>query len=376
MRDLEKHPLHIACIIGTRPEVIKMAPVIQQLKQQPHVKVTIVATTQHRKLQDEMLTLFNIKPDIDLNIMKVNQHLAGLTALLTERLDGLAKSQSFDAWMVQGDTTTAMVASLIAFYHHIPFAHVEAGLRSFDMQQPFPEELNRKLIGQMATWHFAPTATEKAYLLAEGIPAERITVTGNPVIDALYQRLKVLNCDKEKSYQDKKMLLVTAHRRENHGKAIQNICEALDQLTQQFSNLAIIYPVHPNPHIHDVVYKLLQHNSHITLLPPLDYDTFICYLQQADIILTDSGGVQEEAPALGKPVLILRDKTERPAIIEVGVGKLIGTDPKAIVEAVSQLLTNEMLYQQMVSGGSPYGDGYAAERIVAVIYHDLMKLLN
>lgn len=362
---------HIGCIIGTRPEVIKMAPVIRMLQKQTGIKVSVIATAQHRELLDHMLDIFQITPDIDLNIMQAHQHLAGLTALLTEQLEKLIRSSHYDAWIVQGDTTTAMIASLIACYHHVPFAHVEAGLRSFDLQHPFPEELNRKLIGQMATWHFVPTETEQGYLLAEGISPEKITITGNTVIDALYEKINQLPKPMSLKFPGKRLLLVTAHRRENHGSPLENLCHAFVQLTEQFDDIEIVYPVHPNPNVQDIVNKLLKHQPRIHLLEPLDYENFIPYLMEAYLVLTDSGGIQEEAPALGKPVLILREKTERAAILTMGVGRLVGTDPNNIVRITSELLTDAKLYASMSHQRSPYGDGQAAKRIVDVLMRDL-----
>lgn len=356
----------IACIVGTRPEVIKMAPIIFQLKKMPWANVVVINTAQHRQLLDGMLEVFDIQPDFDLDIMTPNQSLGELTANLCHKLNDLMTAQKFDAILAAGDTTTVLVAALISFYHHIPFGHVEAGLRTYNHHEPFPEEINRVLAAPVSTWHFAPTALEKENLLRENIRSENITVTGNPVIDALHWVLA--NKDAPSKYQHlHNVLLVTAHRRENFGQNMENICEAILILAQRFPHLNIVIPVHPNPQVQGLIEASLGGHKHIHLLPPLKYDEFAHLLQRAIMVLTDSGGIQEEAPALGKPVLVLRNTTERPAIISEGVGILVGTDTETIVSKASQLLTNEALYESMAHGVSPYGDGHAAERIVAVL---------
>lgn len=357
----------IGCIIGTRPEVIKMAPLIKQLQQYPQFEVTVIATAQHRELLDDMFTAFQIKPDIDLNIMLPNQSLAKLTGALCEKLDNIITAKHYDIWLAQGDTTTTFVASLIAFYHKIRFGHVEAGLRSYNLHHPFPEELNRILVTQSATWNFAPTEIEKNNLLKEGISADKIFITGNTVIDALYWTLNNNKASGIELYPGKRMLLVTSHRRENFGAPLHNICLALLKLSQDFPDIVIVYPVHPNPNVQKTVKAVLQAQPNIHLLAPLQYPEFSQYMQAAYLILTDSGGIQEEAPALHKPVLILRNITERPAVITTGAGILVGTTVDTIYSQAAKLLTDANLYRNMADGPSPYGDGLAAQRIATII---------
>lgn len=366
-------PIQVACIIGTRPEVIKMAPVIKILKCQSSIDVCIVNTAQHRQLLDDMLGIFNIEPNIDMNIMQDNQSLATLTGNLFLRMEDLFKSHTFDCVIAQGDTTTTLVAAQVAFYHKIPFGHVEAGLRSYNLYQPFPEELNRVFVSKIATWHFAPTIAEKNNLLLENIAADSITITGNTVIDSLY-----LLSNKNISLPfnlstTKRKILVTLHRRESFGQPIRQIFAALLQLVNIFPDIEIIYPVHPNPNVSSIANEMLGNHKQIKLLPPLRYDVFVNLMNQAYLIMTDSGGIQEEAPALDKPLLILREVTERPLIIELGMGILVGSNKDLIVAKATELLNNHTLYQSMQKHISPYGDGHAAERIVNVIINQLNK---
>lgn len=362
----------IGCIIGTRPEVIKMASLIKELKLCPEFKVDVIITAQHRELLDDMLKLFQLTPDVDLNIMENNQTLPHLTASLCEKLTEVITNKKYDLWLVQGDTTTTFVASLIAFYHHIPCGHVEAGLRSFNLLQPFPEEMNRALTSRLVRWNFVPTFDEENNLLHEGIASDTIYITGNTVIDALKWVLKTYASKTQIKFPNQRLLLVTAHRRENFGEPLKNICMALKQLIEKFSDITIVYPVHPNPNVQKVVYELLQNQPRIHLIEPLSYEEFSFYLQEAYLVLTDSGGIQEEAPALKKPVLILRNTTERPALLTTGTGKLVGTDINTIVDETSRLLNDPISYQAMASGISPYGDGHASERIVAILKQTLL----
>ncbi len=362
----------IACLLGTRPEVIKMAPVIFMLLQNENVGLSIICTAQHRKLLDDMLKTFAIEPDIDLNLMQDNQTISQLTSALCFSLENIASNTHYDAWLVQGDTTTAFAASLVAFYHKIPIGHIEAGLRSGDRYQPFPEEMNRLLISQLATWHFVPTFDEKKNLLQEGIQEKGIFITGNTVIDALYWIIK--NKKPTQSFAAMgKFIVVTSHRRENFGVPLQNICQALKTIVATFPELNIIYPVHPNPNVKKCVHKALSGVARIHLIPALEYNNFIHLLQNAYLILTDSGGIQEEASALGKPVLILRNKTERPQVIKAGIGVLVGTEPARIVNSVRALLQDQAYYKKIVQAESPYGDGQAAEKIVAVLQDCLIN---
>lgn len=357
----------ILCVIGTRPEAIKMAPVILALKKEPWANVRVLATAQHRHMLDQVNEFFGIDPDIDLNIMRPNQALTTLTARLLLELDDVLQAERPDAVLVQGDTTTVMTVALACFYHRIPIGHVEAGLRTWDMQNPFPEEANRVIAGKLARWHFAPTEGSRQNLLKEGVPDSEIIVTGNTVIDAL---LMTASKDLELAVSldpTKRLVLVTSHRRENFGEPFRNICRALRTLAENNPEVQFLYPVHPNPNVKDVVHEFLAGLQNFTLCEPLDYAPFIAAMKRAYLILTDSGGVQEEAPALGKPVLVLRDETERPEAVEQGVVKLVGPNYDRIVEEAQRLLDDETAYKAMARGVSPYGDGHAAERIVKTL---------
>ncbi|STY28328.1 UDP-N-acetylglucosamine 2-epimerase [Legionella wadsworthii] len=363
----------ILCIIGTRPEAIKMAPIIKCLKSESWCELRVAVTAQHREMLDQMLATFQIKQDIDLDIMQPNQELSLLTSKMLVLLDEVFKAENPDAIIAQGDTTTTLVASLAAFYRHIPFYHVEAGLRTKDMRNPFPEELNRVLISKISSLHFAPTLSNERNLLQEGIDSDTIFVTGNTVIDALKYIVQLNitpNLDLDPS---KRLLLVTAHRRENIGKPFKEICKALRQLVEAFDDIQIVFPVHPNPNVKQVAYEELSNYRQILLIPPLEYNQFVCLLNKAYFVLTDSGGVQEEAPALGKPVLVLRSTTERPEGIEEGVAKLVMLNAKSIFEEAAKLLNSKDLYQGMVKEVLPYGDGTASIQIVNIIKK---KLLN
>ena len=357
----------ILCVVGTRPEAIKMAPVILALKSQPWVEVRVLATAQHRHMLDQVLNFFNIEPDIDLDIMRPNQALTTLTARLLLDMDDVLLAEKPDVVLVQGDTTTVMTVALACFYHRIPIGHVEAGLRTWDMQNPFPEEANRVIAGKLARWHFAPTEGSRQNLLREGAPDANIIVTGNTVIDAL---LIAAAKDLEVGIDldaTKRLVLVTSHRRENFGEPFRSICIALRTLAERNGDVQILYPVHPNPNVKDVAYELLGNTGNIILCEPLDYAPFVAAMKKAYLIISDSGGVQEEAPALGKPVLVLREETERPEAVEMGVVKLVGANCHRILEEAQCLLDDGAAYQSMARGVSPYGDGHAAERIADVL---------
>lgn len=358
---------NILCVVGTRPEAIKMAPVILALKKESWANVRVLATAQHRDMLDQVNEFFGIDPDIDLNIMRPNQALTTMTARLLLKLDDVLQAEKPDVVLVQGDTTTVMTMALACFYHRIPIGHVEAGLRTWDMQNPFPEEANRVIAGKLARWHFAPTEGSRQNLLKEGISDTAIIVTGNTVIDAL-----LMTAAKDLEFavpldSAKRLVLVTSHRRENFGKPFRNICRALRTLAENNPAVQFLYPVHPNPNVKDVAHEFLAELPNFILCDPLDYAPFIAAMKRAYIILTDSGGVQEEAPALGKPVLVLREETERPEAVEEGVVKLVGPNFERIVEEAQRLLDDETAYQAMARGISPYGDGKAAERIVQVL---------
>ncbi|MDO1527639.1 UDP-N-acetylglucosamine 2-epimerase (non-hydrolyzing) [Fulvimonas sp. R45] len=358
---------HVLCIVGTRPEGIKMAPLIKVLKREPWARVTVLATAQHRDLLDQVLALFDIEPDVDLDIMKPNQSLPELTARLITALDGTFAELMPDIVLAQGDTTTVMTAALVAFYRNIPFGHVEAGLRTHDLGNPFPEEMNRMVAGHLSRWHFVPTERSRGNLLREGISDSAIHVTGNTVIDALLEvaeRELPLDVPLDPS---RRLVLVTAHRRENFGEPFRAVCRAIRQLADRYEDIEVLYPVHPNPNVRATAHELLGDHPRIRLCRPLDYAPFVEAQKRAYLILTDSGGVQEEAPALGKPVLVLRAETERPEAVDEGVVRLVGTDEARIVTEASRLLDDAAAYRSMARGVSPYGDGLAARRIVAVL---------
>jgi UDP-N-acetylglucosamine 2-epimerase (non-hydrolysing) len=363
-----KPPKKILCIVGTRPEVIKMAPVILALKKKSWANIRILVTAQHRDLLDPMMKLFDLTADIDLNIMTPNQTLPELTSRLVTELDRLYTLEKPDLVIAQGDTTTTFTAALVSFYHKIPFAHVEAGLRTHDLYYPFPEEANRLLAGHLSTLHFAPTETAKKALLKENIAESKISVTGNTVIDSLHMMIKKNPTHEITLDKNKKLILVTAHRRENFGEPFLNICHALKKIADSVDGIQIVDPVHPNPNVHDIAYRELGNHPAIILTKPLDYLPFLALMNECYCVLTDSGGIQEEAPALAKPVLVLRDETERPEAVEAGVVKLVGTNPEVIIAETKKLLTDKNYYKNMAKGVSPYGDGHAASRIVSILY--------
>jgi UDP-N-acetylglucosamine 2-epimerase (non-hydrolysing) len=354
----------VLAVIGTRPEAIKMAPVVGALKRAEWCRCVVVASAQHRQLLDQVLELFGIKVDEDLDLMQEGQSLAELTSRLFTALDQVLEGHSPDMVLAQGDTTTAMASAVVAFYRQIPFAHVEAGLRTGNLYNPFPEEFNRVVAGRVATLHFAPTEGARLALQLEGVRKEQILVTGNTIVDALLSiasrplRMPVDIPNAERA------ILLTAHRRESFGQPIASIFKAVARLVDDFPDLHVIYPVHPNPNVRDAAISMLRGNDRVHLLAPLDYSGFVACLKRCDLVLTDSGGIQEEAPALGKPVLVLRNETERPEGIEAGVAKLVGTNEQAIYTAARTLLTDQASYAAMARAMSPYGDGQAAARIV------------
>lgn len=352
------------CIIGTRPEAIKMAPVVLALRDESSLDVRVVATSQHRQMLDQVLECFGIMPDVDLDVMRLDQGLTDLTARLLVRLGEMLDFERPDAVLIQGDTTTVMATALACYYSKIPFGHVEAGLRTGDLDNPFPEEANRVIAGNLARWHFAPTEGARQNLLGAGIDDCSIFVTGNTVIDALFEivdRTTEIGIDLDPR---RRLVLVTAHRRENFGAPFLSICNAIGRLAALYPDTMFLYPVHPNPNVRDVAHRVLGGRENIHLCEPLDYAPFVAAMQRAHVILTDSGGVQEEAPALGKPVLVMRSETERPEAVEQGVVRLVGTDADIIVNEAQRLLDDEAAWRRMARGVSPYGDGKAASRIV------------
>jgi UDP-N-acetylglucosamine 2-epimerase (non-hydrolysing) len=366
--------LRILSVFGTRPEAVKMAPVVQQLKRTPGIESFVCVTAQHRQMLDQVLDLFAISPDVDLDLMREDQSLAQLSAAIFSKLDPVLADYTPDWVLVQGDTTTVAITALLAYYHRIKVGHVEAGLRTLDKWQPFPEEINRRVAGVVADLHFAPTDWARNNLLHEGVPDKQITLTGNPVIDALQvvaaqpepkSIISLLNkLDIRKN--GKKLILVTAHRRENFGDPLENICAALKQLASR-DDVEIVYPVHLNPNVQEPIYRLLDGILHVTLLPPMDYLPLVHLMKQATLVLTDSGGIQEEAPAFGIPVLVLREVTERPEGVQAGSLKLVGTDVGKIVNEAALLLDNPTEYAKMSMAVNPFGDGHAAEKIVQAL---------
>jgi UDP-N-acetylglucosamine 2-epimerase (non-hydrolysing) len=359
--------MKILSIFGTRPEAIKLAPVLAALNQR-QVTSRVCVTAQHRQMLDQVLALFRIHPAYDLAIMQPGQSLAALTARALTKLDEVLRAEQPDWVLVQGDTTTVMVAALAAFYHRIKVGHIEAGLRSFDKYQPFPEEINRKIATSVSDLHFAPTELSKQNLLREGVPEASIVVTGNTVIDALLQ-VADQSYDWDASPlaaipRDKRIILVTAHRRENFGAPLANICAALRTIAERFADVHIVYPVHLNPNVQTVVHETLGGIANISLLDPLDYLPLVQLLKHSYLVVTDSGGIQEEAPGLGKPVLVLREVTERPEGVAAGTVKLVGTNQATIMRAIELLLMDKAEYNRMARAVNPYGDGHASERIV------------
>ncbi len=362
--------MKVLSIFGTRPEAIKMAPVVKELSKYPdHFTSVVCVTAQHREMLDQVLGLFGIEPDYDLNIMQNDQTLAQVTADALMKLDAVLQSEKPDWVLTQGDTTTAMIGALAAFYHRIRVGHVEAGLRTWDKYQPFPEEINRQIADAVSDLHFAPTETARDNLLREGVSDASIVVTGNTVVDAL---LDVASRDYDWNDgelawvpRDRRLILVTAHRRENFGEPLEQICAAIKEIVKSYSDVHVVYPVHPNPNVRGVVYEQLGDAERIILLDPLEYLLLVQLMKASYLVLTDSGGLQEEAPGLGKPVLVLREVTERPEGVVAGTVKIVGTNRQRIVEATARLLEDRAEYERMSRAINPYGDGRASERIVA-----------
>lgn len=380
----------IMLVFGTRPEAIKMAPLVKEFQQNQRDFETIVCVTgQHRQMLDQVLELFDITPDYDLDIMKQGQDLTDVTARVLTGLRDVLEKSAPDVVLVHGDTTTSTAAALAAFYHHIPVGHVEAGLRTHDIYSPWPEEMNRQITGRIATFHFAPTPLSEQNLLKEGVKPANITVTGNTVIDALYMVVNKIQSDEKlgaslelelmkagydatRLNNNRKLVLITGHRRENFGDGFINMCSAIKTLTEKYPETDFVYPMHLNPNvrkpIHEVFGEDLSKLSNMFFIEPLEYLSFVYLMEKSMIVLTDSGGIQEEAPGLGKPVLVMRDTTERPEALSAGTVKLVGTNYDRIVSEVSQLLEDTAYYEKMSHAVNPYGDGKACERIVSFIH--------
>ncbi len=371
----------ILLVFGTRPEAIKMAPLVKAFqKDTEHFETRVCVTAQHRQMLDQVLEVFGITPEYDLNIMAPNQDLYDITAKVLMGLREVLKDFHPDTVLVHGDTTTSMAASLAAFYMQIPVGHVEAGLRTYNMLSPWPEEMNRQVTDRICTYYFAPTEQSKKNLLQENIDEKKIFITGNTVIDALLMAVDIISSTpgmeekiakelQEKGYTvgSREYILVTGHRRENFGEGFLHICKAIKELAALHPDMDIVYPVHLNPNVQKPVYELLSGVDNVYLISPLDYLPFIYAMQHSTLLLTDSGGVQEEAPSLGKPVLVMRDTTERPEAVEAGTVKLVGTDAEAIVSNVTALLQDKEMYKRMSETHNPYGDGQACERIMVAL---------
>jgi UDP-N-acetylglucosamine 2-epimerase (non-hydrolysing) len=366
--------MKVLSVFGTRPEAVKMAPIVRLLQQTPGFESRVCVTAQHRQMLDQVLELFQIKPDYDLDLMRENQSLASISASIFTYLDPVLADFQPDWVLVVGDTTTVVTTSQLAFYRRIKIGHVEAGLRTHNKWHPFPEEINRRIATVIADLHFAPTTWSQGNLLHEGVDEKAIVVTGNPVIDALNfvakqnEPQEINNLINRLELKTRKLILLTAHRRENFGQPIENICYAIKELALR-EDVEVVYPVHLNPKIQEPVNRILKSIPHVILLPPLDYLPMVHLMKHAKIILTDSGGLQEEAPALGVPVLVLRETTERPEGVETGTLKLVGTETGQIVRETTRLLDDPVAYAEMARAMNPYGDGHAAERIIQALLH-------
>lgn len=372
----------IMLVFGTRPEAIKMAPLVHRLKAEPDFfDIQICVTAQHRQMLDQVLRIFEIVPDIDLDVMKPGQDLFDVTANVLQGMKGVFEKNKPDAVLVHGDTTTTLATAMAGFYAGVQVGHVEAGLRTHDLYAPFPEEFNRQVASKVTRWHFAPTELSRANLIAERVDDEDITVTGNTVIDALHWVLNRIDADGDRSakltqslnqalpfnWQSDRFVLITGHRRENFGDGFLQICEALRELASKFDGVHFVYPVHLNPNVQKPVHTILEGLSNVHLVEPLDYEPFVYLLKHSYVVLTDSGGIQEEAPSLGKPVLVMRDVTERPEAVDAGTVELVGANKERIIAGVSRLLEDETHYSKMSHAHNPYGDGRACDRILAVI---------
>ena len=372
----------VMLVFGTRPEAIKMAPIVHRLKAEPeNFDIQVCVTAQHRQMLDQVLKIFEIEPDIDLDVMRPGQDLFDVTANVLQSMKGVFSDNKPDAVLVHGDTTTTLATAMAGFYAGVPVGHVEAGLRTHNLYSPFPEEFNRQIVSKVSRWHFAPTELSRANLIAERVDHESITVTGNTVIDALHWVLSRINTDENLSakmthwlnqvlpfrWQSDRFVLITGHRRENCGAGFLEICEALRELASNFEGVHFVYPVHLNPNVQKPVRSILTGLSNVHLVEPLEYEPFVYLLKHSYLVLTDSGGIQEEAPSLGKPVLVMRDVTERPEAVDAGTVELVGANKNRIVAGVARLLQDENHYSKMSHSHNPYGDGKSCDRILAVL---------
>ena len=375
-RNGRREAIRVLSIIGTRPEVIKMAPVIRALEKRPETfRHSLVTTAQHREMLDQVLRAFRLRADVDLDLMEPDHKIGSFAARAMKALTELFASARPDVVLIQGDTTTVLTAALSAFWQHVPLGHVEAGLRSGDRQQPFPEELNREVAGLAARFHFAPTVRARENLLAQNVSPDRVFVTGNPIVDALemlaldpgFNLASLAGLD----FDQERVILVTAHRRENHGAPLVSVCRAIRLLTERFPDVRVVFPVHLNPRVQAVVHNELGGVSQVLLTDPLDYEDLLRLMRRCCLILTDSGGIQEEAPSFHKPVLVLREVTERPEAVEAGLAMLVGTKAESILSAATRLLEDASAYRAMTAGTNPFGDGRAGERIAAILAREL-----
>ena len=372
--------LKVMTVFGTRPEAIKMAPLVLELQKRDEIESIVCLTAQHRQMLDMVMDMFGITADYDLNIMRERQTLAGITTRALSGLDDVMREAKPDVVLVHGDTTTTLAGSMAAFYNQIKVGHVEAGLRTYDKYSPFPEEMNRRITGVIADFHFSPTISNKRNLLRETVDESKIYITGNTVIDAIHYTVKEDYKFKDEKlakvdYKNRRVILVTAHRRENLGEPLENICNAIKRLADEFKDTEIIYPVHLNPAVREVAFKILGDTENVHLIEPLDVDELHNLMSRCFMVMTDSGGLQEEAPALGKPVLVLRQETERPEAIAAGTAKLAGTDEERGYRLAKELLTSEAEYSKMAHAVNPYGDGRASERIADALLYEF-KYIN
>lgn len=380
---MSKDKYKVMVVFGTRPEAIKMAPVVQAIQKEDTIKCLVAVTAQHREMLDQVLSLFKIIPDYDLDLMIHGQNLAGLTSKVLEGLDRILAESKPDLVLIQGDTTTAFTAALVAYYHKIPIGHIEAGLRTGQKYFPWPEEMNRRLAGSLADLHFAPTQVSKDNLLQEGVFAEDVFITGNTVIDALKATVRVdYEFEDEElneiiaTNNNKRLIMMTTHRRENWGEPMTQIYEALKTILEDFSDTYVIFPVHKNPTVREVVNKVLDNHPRVYLVEPMDYESFINLMFKSYLILSDSGGIQEEAPSLGKPVLVVRDTTERPEAVAAGTVRVVGTSYDKVLDGIRVLLSDDSIYRKMSQANNPYGDGFASERIAKIVVENLKKWHN
>ena len=372
--------LKVMTVFGTRPEAIKMAPLVLELQKRDEIESIVCLTAQHRQMLDMVMDMFGITADYDLNIMRERQTLAGITTRALSGLDDVMREAKPDVVLVHGDTTTTLAGSMAAFYNQIKVGHVEAGLRTYDKYSPFPEEMNRRITGVIADFHFSPTISNKRNLLRETVDESKIYITGNTVIDAIHYTVKEDYKFKDEKlakvdYKNRRVILVTAHRRENLGEPLENICNALKHIVEKYEDVELVYPVHLNPAVREVAFKILGDTENVHLIEPLDVDELHNLMSRCFMVMTDSGGLQEEAPALGKPVLVLRQETERPEAIAAGTAKLAGTDEERVYRLAKELLTSEAEYSKMAHAVNPYGDGRASERIADALLYEF-KYIN